>query len=152
MRIVLPIAALSLMLAGPVAAATALPGWLAGTWARENGAAWAEELWTAPRHGQMLGLFREGFGPDVNTWAYLRIEADRDGNPMLIMHKSGEAAIRYPLAVASEAAIEFASAGQPYPQRIRYWREGQLLMIEISRMDGGETKRFNYRPVSTFQD
>ena len=152
MRIVLPIAALSLMLASPVAAASTLPGWLAGTWARENGAAWAEELWTAPRHGQMLGLFREGFGPDVNTWAYLRIEADRDGNPVLIMHKSGEAAIRYPLAVASDAAIEFASASQPYPQRIRYWREGQLLMIEISRMDGGETKRFNYRPVSTFQD
>ena len=152
MRIVVPIAALSLMLAGPVAAATALPGWLAGTWARENGAAWAEELWTAPRHGQMLGLFREGFGPDVNTWAYLRIEADRDGNPVLIMHKSGEAAIRYPLAVASEAAIEFANPSEQPRQRIRFSREGQLLVIETSRLDGTETERWNYRPVIALAD
>jgi hypothetical protein len=130
--------------------ATSLPGWLAGTWAREDGAAWAEELWTAPRGGQMLGLSRDGFGPDVTTWSQERIERSREGAPVLVVQKEGGAAVRYPLAVASESAIEFANAAQSYPQRIRYWREGQLLMIEASRMDGSEAKRWNYRPVSTF--
>lgn len=144
-------AALSLLLTGlPLSAATPLPAWLAGTWARESGANWAEEVWTAPRHGQMLGIARDGFGPDVTTWAYLRIEDERVSGPVLVMQKAGGTAIRYPLAVASEAAIEFANpAAEPARQRIRFSREGQLLVIETSRMDGSEAERWNFRPVAT---
>lgn len=146
-------AALSLLLTAlPLSAATPLPAWLAGTWMRENGANWAEELWTAPRHGQMLGIARDGFGPDVTSWAYLRIEQAADGNPILIMQPSGGAAVRYPLAVASDAAIEFANAAEKTRQRIRFSREGQLLVIETSRMDGSEAERWNYRPVATTID
>jgi hypothetical protein len=151
MRLLPPLAALALLVS-PVAlgGATPLPGWLAGTWAREDGAAWADEVWTAPRGGQMLGLSRDGFGPDVTTWSQARIERSREGAPVLVLQREGGSAVRYPLAVASESAIEFANAAQSFPQRIRYWREGQLLMIEASRMDGSEARRWNYRPVSTF--
>ncbi|MFC3174489.1 DUF6265 family protein [Novosphingobium bradum] len=131
-----------------LAAATALPDWLAGTWARQDGAAWADELWTAPRVALMLGLARDGFGPEVNGWTYQRIERAPDGALALVLQDKGGAAARYPLAVASEAAIEFANPARPFPQRIRYWREGQLLMVEMSRIDGSDARRWNYRPVA----
>lgn len=146
---------LSLLLAAqplpaePLIAATPLPAWLAGTWARENGANWAEEVWTLPRHNQMLGIARDGFGPDVSAWAYLRIEREPNGSPVLILQPAGGAAVRYSLAVASDAAIEFANAAEKTRQRIRFSREGQLLVIETSRLDGSEAERWNYRPVAT---
>lgn len=141
-------AALALLLAAaPITATTPLPAWLAGTWFREQGAAWAEQLWTPPRANQMLGISRDGFGPDVTNWSYLRIERAPDGVPVLVAHEKGGAVIRYPLAVASEAAIEFANPAQKFPQRIRYAREGQLLVLEVSKMDGSDAERWNYRPV-----
>jgi hypothetical protein len=142
------LAAIALQTAMPAAAATALPGWLAGTWARQDGAAWSEELWTAPHDGVMLGVSLTGFGPDVERWDYVRIERAA-GEPVLVVQQRGAAAVRYPLAVASDAAIEFANPAQDSAQRIRYWREGQLLMMEVSRMDGSGAQRRNYRPVAT---
>lgn len=146
MRPIMPL--LALLLATPLSASTPLPDWLAGTWAREAGATWAEQLWTAPRGGQMLGLSREGFGPDVTGWAQLRIEKGRDGSPVLVAQETGGAPVRYQLAVASEAAIEFTNPAEKAHQRIRYSREGQLLVIETSRLDGSGVERWNYRPVA----
>jgi len=131
----------------PASAATPLPAWLAGTWMREDGAAWAEEVWTPPRNGQMLGIARDGFGPDIGEWSFVRIERARDGAPELVLQEKGGAAIHYPLAVASEAAIEFTNPGRSSAQRIRYSRQGQLLVVETSRMDGSEARQWNYRPV-----
>jgi hypothetical protein len=145
-------AALALLAPAGLTAATPLPAWLSGTWSREYGAEWAEEVWLPPRDGQMLGLARKGFGPGVSAWEYLRIERGRDGEPLLAIHKTGGAGLVYPLAVASEAAIEFANPAAPFPQRIRFAREGQLLAVEMSRMDGTEAERFNFRPVATGTD
>ncbi|MEP7221027.1 MAG: DUF6265 family protein [Novosphingobium sp.] len=126
-----------------------LPEWLRGTWAMEHGSAWAEEVWTAPRGGMMLGLGREGFGPDVKSWESVRIQRKPDGSLSYYAQPKGGAVVEFPMAVASDSAIEFANAAHDFPQRIRYWREGQLLMAEISRMDGSDAVRFNYRPVAT---
>ena len=32
-------------------------------------------------------------------------------------------------------------------KRIRYWREGRLLMAETSRMDGSQTQSWTYSPA-----
>jgi hypothetical protein len=46
-----------------------------------------------------------------------------------------------------EDSIEFANPRHDYPQRIRYWRQGQLLMAEISKIDGSDSQRWNFRPA-----
>ena len=51
-----------------------------------------------------------------------------------------------------DEAIEFANPANDYPQRIRYWRQGKLLMAEISQIDGSKAVRWNYRPVVLPQD
>lgn len=42
-------------------------------------------------------------------------------------------------------SVEFVNAAHDYPQRIRYWREGKLLMAEISLADGSKPMRWRYR-------
>ena len=114
----------------------------------QQGAAWAEELWTEPRDDVMLGVEREGFGPQVEGWQVQRIQRKPGGTLVLIAQPKGGTPVEYTLTVASEEAIEFANPLHDYPQRIRWWRQGQLLMAEMSRIDGSQPTRLNYRPVA----
>lgn len=145
------IAAILLLLAMPLAAQTlakpALPGWMAGTWMMEDGASWSDEVWTDPRGGIMLGVSRSGFGPDLKLWEVSQIKVKADGTISFFAQPNGKAATEFPLVLISEESIEFANPAHDYPQRIRYWRQGKLLMAEISRMDGSDAVRWNYRPV-----
>ena len=125
-----------------------LPLWLAGTWMMQNGARWADMVWTSPRGGMILGLGRTGFGADLESWEAVRIVRRADGSIGLVAQRKGGPALDYPLAVAGADSIEFSNVTHS-PQRIRLWREGQLLMTETSQMDGGEAERMNYRPVET---
>lgn len=142
-------------LAAPLGAQTAarkLPDWMAGTWMMENGANWSDEVWTDPRGGVMLGLARTGFGTQLETWSLGQIRQRPDGTISLVTQPQGQVAREYPMVLVSDEAIEFANPAQDYPQRIRYWRQGKLLMAEISKIDGSQVVRWNYRPVVAPQD
>ena len=54
---------------------------------------------------------------------------------------SGKPASEFPMVLRSEESVEFANANHDYPQRIRYWRQGQLLMAEISKIDGSDAQQ-----------
>lgn len=159
--------------AAPVAAQTVanptLPEWLAGTWVMEDGAAWSDEVWTDPRGGMMLGLSRTGFGPQVQGWDVAQIRRKADGRISFFAlpqadpigagigaagmgRGASRQSVEFPLVLISAEAIEFANPANDYPQRIRYWRQGKLLMVEVSRLDGSDARRSNFRPVIPPQD
>lgn len=144
-------AAALLLAATPLSAAdprdAALPGWMAGTWMMEEGANWFDEVWMDPRGGIMLGIARSGFGPQLQFWETTQIRIKPDGSISLFAQPSGKPPSEFPMVLKSEEAIEFANPRHDYPQRIRYWRQGKLLMAEISKLDGSEAVRWNYRPV-----
>ena len=143
--------AAALLTAAPLGAADArdarLPGWMAGTWMMEDGAEWSDELWTDARGGIMLGVARSGFGSQLQSWETTQIKVKPDGSVSFFAQPSGKSASEFPMVLRSEEAVEFANANHDYPQRIRYWRQGQLLMAEISRIDGSDARRWNYRQV-----
>ncbi|HOB14133.1 MAG TPA: DUF6265 family protein [Novosphingobium sp.] len=145
-----------LLFAVPLAAQTVadpkLPEWMAGTWMMQDGASWSDEVWTDPRGGIMLGVSRSGFGPDLQGWEVAQIKVKTDGRISLFAQPQGKAAAEFPMVLISEEAIEFANPAHDYPQRIRYWRQGKLLMAEISLMDGSRAMRWNFRPVVPPQD
>lgn len=132
--------------------AAELPAWLAGTWMMEDGASWADEVWTDPRGGIMLGLARTGFGPQLQNWEVTQIRRKPDGSISFFAQPGGKPASEFPMVLVSEEAIEFANPAHDYPQRIRYWRQGKLLMAEVSKIDGSQALRWNYRPVVPPQD
>lgn len=137
---------------GAQSAARSLPEWLAGTWMTEDGASWADEVWTDARGGLMLGLARTGFGPRLDSWELAQIRQKPDGTIVFTAQPQGKPASEFPMVLVSEEAIEFANPAHDYPQRIRYWRQGKLLMAEISKIDGSQAMRWNYRPVVPPQD
>jgi hypothetical protein len=53
----------------------------------------------------------------------------------------------FPVVRQDETSIEFANPQHDYPQRIRYWREGDLLKAEIALIDGTQAVGWTYQPV-----
>lgn len=148
-RLLLSIAALTLS-APPVLAQSAdegLPGFMAGTWMMEDGAAWSDELWSDPKGGLMLGLSRSGFGRQLRFWETARIQRKADGSISLFVRPQDGRETEFKQALRSADAVEFTNPAHDFPQRIRYWRQGQLLMAEASLLDGTGAVRWNYRPV-----
>lgn len=137
---------------GAQSAARSLPEWMAGTWMTEDGASWSDEVWTDARGGLMLGIARNGFGPRLDSWELAQIRQKPDGTISFLAQPHGKPVSEFPMVLVSEEAIEFANPAHDYPQRIRYWRQGKLLMAEISKIDGSQSMRWNYRPVVPPQD
>jgi Domain of unknown function (DUF6265) len=149
------ILAAAMLLAAPALASEAapLPDWLHGAWheAREGGR-WAEEFWTPPRGGMMLGAARMGHGERVNVFEHSRIVRMPDGTLMFMAQPFGNAAVHFPMVAADAQMIEFANAAHDYPQRIRYWREGKELRARISLMDGSKAMEWRYLPMGARPD
>lgn len=135
-----------IFVAGPARAdPAAMPGWLAGCWEQLGGEAWTEECWTTPRGGIQIGSGRTGKGDKLGGWESMQIIRGEDG--ALTFHASPNGAPRVAFAMVSQGAQEvvFANPAHDYPQRVRYWREGELLKAEIALADGMRAVGFTYR-------
>lgn len=69
------IAAIALAFA-PLASATCedgneMPGWMTGAWGHSEGESWADEYWTPPRAGIMIGASRAGEGEKLQFWEHM---------------------------------------------------------------------------------
>lgn len=69
---------LSLSLSGKARAGD-LPEWLTGEWIQQRADRWAEEVWTLPRGGTMIGVGRNGRGESQLGWEVLRLVRAADG-------------------------------------------------------------------------
>lgn len=148
-RLLLGFALLTLTPVAAIAQASddGLPGFMAGTWMMEDGAAWSDELWSDPKGGLMLGVSRSGFGRALRFWETARIQRKADGSISLFVRPQDGKETEFNQALRSADAVEFTNPAHDFPQRIRYWRQGQLLMAEASLLDGSNAVRWNYRPV-----
>lgn len=135
--------------AEPVTAPTdiALPGWMAGAWAQSDGDSWADEYWTPPRGGLMIGAARNGKAMVLIGWETTRIERGSDGALTFIAMPNGASPTAFPMVRSGLTEIVFANPAHDYPQRIRYWREGPELLAEISLTDGSKPMRWRYGPL-----
>ena len=135
--------------AAPLAAQepAAFPSWMAGAWTVTDGDRWTEEFWTHARGGVMIGASREGRGETLRTWESIRILRTADGRLSYIPMPNGGAPVEFALVRQDERSIEFANPAHDFPQRIRYWREGDTLHAEISLIDGTRAIAWSYSPM-----
>jgi hypothetical protein len=124
-----------------------LPDWLTGEWRQDRGDRWDEEVWTLPRGGMMIGVGRAGRGDSLRSWEVMRIVRAADGTLTFHGAPEGGPATVFPLVGQGVREISFANPDHDYPQRIRYWREGRLLMAETSKMDGSGAQSWTYSPA-----
>lgn len=143
----------ALLIASPLAAQETraeLPGWMAGCWEMRDGERWAEECWTVPRGGMMMGSGRTGVGDTVRNWEFMRIAADEpngDG-PVLRMafaaSPGGRGWTTFGWSPSAEEGVTFFNAANDFPQRVRYWLEDGKLNAEIALEDGGNAMRWTF--------
>jgi len=129
------------------AGAGELPDWLSGEWLQKRDDRWTEEVWTLPRGGTMIGVGRTGRGETLRSWEVMRIIRAADGSLTLHAAPEGGAATIFPVVEQGVRDIIFANPNHDYPQRIRYWREGRLLMAETALMDGSQAQNWTYTPA-----
>ena len=124
-----------------------LPAWMAGCWEMREGERWAEECWTVPRGGQMLGSGRTGDASGVRSFEFMRIE--RDGERLAFRASPGGGGWTSFASTADPGAgVTFLNPSHDYPQRVRYWSEGGELKAEISLLDGSNPTQFAFRRMN----
>ena len=149
----MPLALLALpfaLMSAPAPSAPALPDWMAGCWVQEQGERWTDECWTTPRGGVMLGSGRSGRGEQIASFEVMQIVLSPapDGQAAGMAFwgaPGGEGRTSFAWQPSAEPGVTFVNAAHDYPQRIRYWREGKLLMAETSLADGSNANRWSYR-------
>lgn len=148
--------AAAIVLALPAAASAQpaepkLPAWLAGCWEMREGERWAEECWTIPRGGMMLGSGRAGVGERVTSWENMRIALDEPAGEgpavrmAFVAAPAGTGWTTFAWSPSPEAGVTFHNLANDYPQRVRYWLEDELLRAEISLEDGSNVTRWAFR-------
>ena len=136
---------LILILAGAAGAAMELPAFMTGCWEQVDGDRWTQECWMEPRGGIMLGASREGRGDTLGNFEWIRIARAADGTLQFHPAPGGKPAPHFTAESASASEVRFVNPAHDYPQRVRYWRDGDLLKAEISKADGSQKVSWTYR-------
>jgi hypothetical protein len=124
-------------------------GWLAGHWctAPKNHVRTCES-WTPMEKGVMRGEGSTRTADRVTINETMKITASDAG---IIFH--AEPANQKPadfraVAFSTEGrSVTFEDRSHDYPQRVRYWREGEALLAEISMLDGSKAMRWRFGRV-----
>jgi len=139
---------LILMIAAAAAVADAapppMPAFLMGCWEHRQEARWAQECWTDPRAGQMMGSGRSGEGDKLGSWEWMRIIRADDGSVSFLGSPGGAAPTAFGARQLTATTAEFANPAHDYPQRIRYEIKGGRLEAEVSLLDGTRAQRWTY--------
>ena len=129
------------------AAPTALPEWMSGAWCTDGPRTDRTcEYWTPDSGGMMLGMSITTKGGKAAEYEQLRI-ARIDGRPVYYASPQGKPETAFRAAAGDGASIMFTRDGPDYPQRIRYWREGERLVAEIAAYDGTGALHWRYSRV-----
>lgn len=123
--------------------AAEMPGFMVGAWSIAEGGRWADEYWTPPRGGLMIGAGRSGSADGLDFWEHARIARGADGRLTFFAMPMGHPATEFVLVASDATMVEFANPGHDFPQRIRYSREGDRLVAEVSLMDGSRAQRWS---------
>lgn len=130
-----------------------LPDWMAGCWETRDGDRWTDECWSSARAGMMMGFSRSGQGDEITEWETMRIVLDspNEAGPMLrmayIASPQGAPGTVFAWSPSDDEGVTFHDAAHDYPQRIRYWRDGERLNAEISLGDGSNAVRWSYQRI-----
>lgn len=120
------------------------PEWMTGAWDRADGESWADEYWTPPRAGIMIGASRSGEGEKLQFWEHMRIVREADGRLAFWAIASDQKPVRFAAVKKTAEQIVFENPAHDYPQRIRYWRDGKELKAQISLIDGSKANDFSF--------
>ena len=123
-------------------------GWMSGVWCTVAVAGEQIcEVWSEEIAGGVAGLSstRKG-GAEVSS-EHMVIGIHHGTLTFIAKPKDAAAPTYFPLVSRGATELVFENRDHDYPQRIRYWRDGDVLMAEISLADGSKPMRWRYERV-----
>ena len=140
-------AALALLLMGQAAPPTRVDdlAWLSGRWATNDGGRWTEEVWSGPRGGTLMGFSWTGEGTNISEYEYLRVQSGEDHEIVYLAQPGGGPGVGFYLVQADGTGVTFENPTHDFPQRIRYQRNGDVMVATISKLDGSNAMSWTYR-------
>ncbi|MCW3846100.1 DUF6265 family protein [Sphingomonas sp. LB-2] len=150
MRGIVAMIAAALMLT-PLAGLAAQGGpldWMVGNWHTETGVTpEVAERWRPIHDGVMTGVSRNFSDGKLTGTETMSIRFD---GTVAVFRASPDGAppVDFRETSRGEHEVVFENPAHDYPQRIRYWREGEFLMAEISLKDGSHAMRWKYRAIA----
>lgn len=134
------------MQAATLPAPPSLPCWMGGSWISEEAEErWTEESWTGCRADTMMGTGRGGRGGAVTSYEFMRIARNENGDLMFYGSPFGNPAAAFRAVKAGPGEIVFVNPNHTYPQRIRYWMQGEMLYAEATMIDGSKPQAWRYK-------
>lgn len=130
-----------------------MPVWMAGCWESRTGDRSTVECWSMPSDGGtvMQGESVSRAGEKIVERETMQIVHEQTDDPALpwmtfrAAPNGGKPTV-FAWMHSSAPGLTFVNDDHDYPQRIRYWREGSLLIAEISASDGSKARRWRYSP------
>ena len=104
-------------------------GWMTGHWRSESNGIIAEEIWSSPAGGMLIGMHRDTKG-DRASFEFMRIAVDGE-DIVYLAQPSGRTATAFRLTETSGQRAVFTNPQHDFPQRITYWRTGDELCAKV---------------------
>jgi hypothetical protein len=148
MMAMMAIGVAALITATPACAQDGSLGWMSGAWCTvPEGSAQTCEVWSQEVAGGIAGLSStRKDGAEVSS-EHMAIGVSQGRLTFVAQPSDAAAPTRFPMVSRGPTELVFENRDHDYPQRIRYWREGDVLMAEISLADGGKPMRWRYLRV-----
>lgn len=147
MRGLMAMAAAMLLMPGTAMAQGTQLGWMAGDWREDVAGQWATEHWQVSADGTMTGSSASGHDQVVRETEGMNITLNGSVAVFTALPKGAQAPTPFREVGHGAQDVTFENASHDYPQRIRYWREGEELLAEISLADGSKPMRWRYRRI-----
>jgi len=147
MRGMMAIAVAMLLMPGAAMAQGTQLGWMAGDWKEDKAGRWTTEHWQVQPDGSLSGRSGSGEGATIKESEIMTITLDGGVAVFRALPKDAHDMTPFREVAHGAQDVTFENAGHDYPQRIRYWREGEELLAEISLKDGSNAMRWRYRRI-----
>ncbi len=134
---------LALSLVSPAQSTDPL-AWFTGSWCTADPAGEQTcQLWAPARGGMKIGSEQEL--RDGRSVAFELVAIEVAGPKVRAMvYRNGAAPIPFVETVREAKGMIFENPAHAYPQRIHYWREGDVLHEEVMLIDGSRRRARDY--------
>ena len=119
-------------------------GWMSGVWIQEEGEGRAEEYWTPPLGGLMLGAGRELKNGRTVFFEHLRLE-EKDGDIVYVAMPMGKEGVPFRLTSQTASSATFENPEHDFPKRILYRAEGDDVLVARIEGEGGQSEEWRFR-------
>ncbi len=127
--------------------------WFSGCWMSNDGA--IREVWSTNEGDLLFGYSvyidhkQDRFpGEQITFFEQMRIDliGDEDRPAAFYAYPAGKGPTQFVRTDFGDRTVTYENAENDYPQRIRYWRDGDQLKAEISMLDEANKRGFTYIP------